>query len=135
MTDTLTPTLTRDEILQSFLKEAEADTQQVMRVGELHAKFEELQTELVRSYQELVDAYGEAIQRPSVKAKLTELGLRDPATFTFRLPSASKTKTARRGRPRRQAPRNGDSKNGNGTGAPVVDGASSSSTAAVAATE
>ncbi|OKH62892.1 hypothetical protein EB74_15145 [Mycobacterium sp. SWH-M5] len=103
MTDVSIPTLTREEILESFIREAEDDTAQVLKVSTLLAEFHSLKEKLLGCYEELVQVHGSAIERPHVKAKLAELGLPEPSTLKVSLPvGQSKSRGAKRGRSARR---------------------------------
>lgn len=101
MTDVSVPTLDRDQILESFMRAAEQDTQQVLRVSNLLTEVQALKTKLLTTYDELVDIHSEAVSRPHVKAKLAELNLPDPKSLNVE-PLREKPKASKRGRPARR---------------------------------
>lgn len=104
-----TPALSRDAILQSFLADAEADTQAVVSVTDLINQCETLKTELVATHAKLLAAYADASKRPNVAAKLRELGVRSPATMKVELGGVT---SRRRGASRRPSPRRGQKDSG-----------------------
>ena len=108
VTEISLPALSAEDIRRSFLAEAEADAETVMRVTGLFSAFQELSARASAAHADLVRGYNEAIQRPNVKAKFGELGVPDPAALLSAGASHVKGKATggRRGRPsRRTAPR------------------------------
>lgn len=105
LTEPAAPALNRDAILQSFLADAEADTQAVVEVTDLVQKCEKLRDELAATYGALVAAYGAAGKRPNVAAKLRELGIKNPASTKseFGGPAARKRGSGRKASSRRAA--------------------------------
>ncbi|MGD9622352.1 MAG: hypothetical protein AB7G47_20205 [Mycolicibacterium sp.] len=75
MTTSDLPTLSADAIREAFLREAEADTQMVIRVAEQVASFEAGKAALESAHRDLTDVYRQAQSRPNVAAKLAELGI------------------------------------------------------------
>lgn len=101
------PALNRDAILQSFLADAEADTQAVVAVTDLITQCQSLKDELTAKHTELVAAYAAANKRPTVAAKLRELGVKNPSTMKVELgPGASRKRSGGRKSTSRRAPQN-----------------------------
>lgn len=99
MTETRTPAhpaLTRDAIMQSFLADAQANTEAVVEITEKLQALETLKGELERIYGEATAAYAGAKRRPNVLAKLRELGVQDPALMRFELGRTSSRRSAGR---------------------------------------
>ncbi|WP_162625442.1 hypothetical protein [Mycolicibacterium llatzerense] len=94
--ETSTPALSRDAILQSFLADAEADTQAVVSVTDLINRCQALKDELTSTHAELVTAYAAASKRPNVAAKLRELGVKNPDTMKVELGGTATRKRAAR---------------------------------------
>lgn len=112
------PALTRDAILQSFLADAEADTQAVVAVTELINTCQSLKEELTTKHAELVAAYTAASKRPTVAAKLRELGVKNPSTMKVELgASAARKRSGGRKSTSRRA-----SQNPSPTGEPTTSG-------------
>lgn len=105
VTEISLPALSADDIRRSFLAEAEADAETVMRVTGLFSTFQELSAQAAAAHADLVRGYNEAIQRPTVKAKFGELGVPDPAALLTADTSRAKGKATggRRGRPSRRS--------------------------------
>ncbi len=100
--ETSTPALSREAILQSFLADAEADTQAVVSVTDLINRCQTLKDELTSAHAELVAAWAAASKRPNVAAKLRELGVKSPDTMKVELGG---TATRKRGSARKSSSR------------------------------
>ncbi|WP_454793798.1 hypothetical protein [Mycolicibacterium lutetiense] len=98
MTDLSVPPLDREAIYASFIREAEQDTEQVLRVSNLTTEVQALRAKLLDAYDELVEFHRVTASRPHLKAKLAELGVPDPAALNIE-PLRGKQKPAKRARP------------------------------------
>ena len=98
MTEISVPALDRDAIYESFIREAEQDTEQVLRVSNLTTEVQALRAKLLDAFDELVDVHRDTSRRPHLKAKLAELGLPDPAALGIEALRA-KQRPAKRARP------------------------------------
>lgn len=119
VTEISLPALSAEDIRASFLAEAEADAETVMRVTALFTTFEQLSAQAASAHTELVRGYNEAVQRPNVKAKFAELGVPDPASLLNAGASRTKGKAtgSRRGRPSRRTATRTAAAAGAGSGA------------------
>ncbi|MEN4464156.1 hypothetical protein VXE65_19135 [Mycolicibacterium conceptionense] len=121
MTELSVPNLDRDAIYQSFIREAEQDTEQVLRVSNLATEVQALRAKLLDAFDELVDVHREISRRPHLKAKLAELGLPDPATLGIEA-LRGKQRPTKRARPAaKKAKPAAPASNGSGDAAPVVE--------------
>lgn len=98
MTDLSVPALDREAIYASFIREAEQDTERVLRVSNLTTEVQALRAKLLDAYDELVEVHRETARRPHLKAKLTELGLPDPSALNIEA-LRDKPKASKRARP------------------------------------
>lgn len=98
------PDFSRDAIRDAFLRDAEEATQQVVNVGELMTKFAAARDELLAVHKELSAAYEAASAVDYVAAKLSELGIVDPATLTVELRERSRPRRAKRARSAAKSP-------------------------------
>jgi hypothetical protein len=119
-----TPAPSRDALLQSFLADAEADTEAVMSVTDMIEQCKTLKSELVAAHAKLANAYAAASKRPHVAAKLRELGVKSPATMKVELGGST---TRRRGSTRRSAPRRRQQDSSPSVNTPASDGAGTAS--------
>jgi hypothetical protein len=76
--DTGISPLSADAVRESFIADAAADAELVVRVGELLTTFSEFKERAEATYKNLVDAYAAAEDRPNAAAKLVELGFPRP---------------------------------------------------------
>ncbi|ART74338.1 hypothetical protein BTO20_37585 (plasmid) [Mycobacterium dioxanotrophicus] len=83
MTDVSVPPLSRDQIFESFMRAAEQDTNQILRVSNLLGEVQSLKGKLLEAYDELVEVHSEAVSRAHVKAKLIELDLPEPGSLNI----------------------------------------------------
>lgn len=124
MTEISVPALDRNAIYESFIREAEQDTEQVLRVSNLTTEVQALRAKLLDAFDELVDVHRETSRRPHLKAKLQELGLPDPTALGIEA-LRSKQRPAKRTRPaaaKKTKPATPAS-NGSGEAAPAADSA------------
>lgn len=98
------PVLSADAIREAFLREAEADTQMVIRVAEQVSGFQAARDSLEQLHGELSELYRQAQARPNVAAKLAELGLPPLNALTVSIGGGSRpsrnASSARRGKKR-----------------------------------
>lgn len=103
MTDSNPPALSRDDILNSFLREAEAATNQVIAVSEKLTAFRAAEEAVRNAYAEFSEQYREAVAIAAVATKLDELDMPDPSQLSVTIGgtprSAAKRPAARKARP------------------------------------
>lgn len=96
MTDSILLPLSRDEIRDAFLREAEAATEQIVGVSEKLTHLRSCEDALRSAYADYTEAHRDAVSNPVVSAKLTELAIPAPGTLSVTIGGGAKATPPRK---------------------------------------
>ena len=96
MTDSIPLPLSRDDIRNAFLREAEAATEQIVGVSEKLTHLRSCEDALRSAYADYTEAHRQAVSNPVVSAKLTELAIPSPGSLSVTIGAGAKATPARK---------------------------------------